>query len=360
MRICVGQVISNKDFAQRGSLFVYAKEVMADPIEVIYTSQYASLNLAGFIAIPEVGTQVLIVRPERSTIWYFMGATFEPSQESGKNKILNDPQGSTLIDPHIYRSRGTPQRVILQDMVGNKLSLVGESNKRYTNKKIELVSSGGKKISLNDSKNNDSILIRNEHGDKIKLTADADIVSPARSIELICKGPQTIHSLNSGMDLRVFDGREINIENESTGLYVDPSDPERYGNINLVSQRKDINITVKHYAGKVFVDALGDNGHVQIDSEGTITIWAGKNIKIRGGENLDVKVNGNINIQAGGNINLKASGELNLEGGSGAGIGSAGNVRVEGSRVDLNSNNPVNAQEANITVEDRKINSYGN
>lgn len=357
MRICLGQVFDVHDFMQRGVFFVYAKEVSENPVEVTYVTPYASQHEAGMVAIPEEGTSVLIVLPENSSKWYYMGATYEPSVQRGTEKILKENQ--YLPDKNIYRARGRPQKVLLKDTKGNQLTLSSEYNPKFSNIKAELASSKGKKLILSDSPTFDSVLLRNEHRDGLKITATADNVSPARSIELECKGPQKIISRNSEIEIRVNDGREVTIENLSTGIKNDPAFPEQFGNINVISHNKDINLTTKGLTGKIFIDALGPEGHIQIDSAGTVTIWADRAVKIKGAT-IDIKADQDVNIEAGGSMNIKAGGTLTLQG-SQSNIGGDSTVAIEGpSRLDLNRGSRIVAGSANIGTEDKKLNSYGN
>lgn len=356
MRICVAQVVNCFDFESRGIFYAFSKDVHDLPFEVIYVTPYAAQNEAGMVAVPEEGTMILVTQPENENRWYYLGATYERPMEQGKNVI----KGSTYKypDPSINRARGRPQKVIVQDTKGNKLTLSSEYTSKYVNVKAQLESSLGKKLTLSDSPDKNSIMLKNEHGDGLKVTTTSDNISPARSIELECKGPQKIISRSSEIELRVNDGRDITIENNSTGIRLDPTAPLEYGNVNLISAERDINLAAKGSFGKIFLDSLGPGGHIQIDSGGTITIWSVGALKIKCGS-LDLKSDSNVSIESGGNLNLKARGAVVVQGNN-TSIGGDSTVTIEGpSRLDLNSGSRVVAPEANVLETDRLLNNLG-
>lgn len=356
MRICVADVVSCFDVEQRGIFLAYSKDVHDVPFEVTYVTPYAVQNEAGFVAVPEEGTTILVCQPENAQKWFYLGSTFERSMEQGTNKILDTTY--RYPDKTITRARGRPQKVILQDIKGNKLTLSSEYNPKYVNIKAQLESSLGKKLTLSDSPDKNCIMLKTEHGDGLKITSRPDVVSAARAVELESKGPHTYISRESSIDLRINDGKDITLENKSTGIRVDPTAPLEFGNINLVSENRDINLTTKGFAGRIFLDSLGAGGHIQLDSEGSITIWATGAVKIKCGS-LDIKSDTSVNIEAGTNLSLKAANAVNIQGNT-TNVGGDTTVSIEGpSRLDLNKGSRVTATPANVTETDRIPNNFG-
>lgn len=356
MRICEAQVVNTFDMEQRGVFLAYSKDVHSGPFEVTYTTPYAAQNEAGFIGVPEEGTIILIYQPENSSKWYYMASSFERPMEQASNKIFDETY--RYPDKHVNRARGRPMKVVLQDIKGNKLTLSSEYNPKFVNVKAQLESHLGKKLTLSDSPDKNCIMLKNEHGDGLKITTRPDPVSPARAIELDSKGPQKFTSRDSELELRVLDGKDIIIENTSTGVKRDLTAPEQFGNISLVSAERDINLMAKGVTSKIFLDSLGSGGHIQIDSGGTITIWAAGAVKIKCGS-LDIKSDSYINLQAGTSLNLKAGGDFTAQG-LNANIGGDNTVTIEGpSRLDLNKGSRVEASEAVVLETDRLLNNYG-
>jgi hypothetical protein len=358
MKLYEAQVVENGDLSERGKILVYCPKLSENLISVIYTSPYAAGWEGGFIAIPEVGEQVLICQPDESISWYYQSTIIStnPALPTIEESELIETD-NLLPDSDIYKARGVPQKIVLKDTRGNQLSLKALANNKFLNIGAELKSSVGKKLLLSDSPKMDCVILRNEHGDGIKITSSADPVSPARALELHSRGPQKFISRESQIDLIVKEGRECNITNESTGLNRNSAEPEKYGNINISSKNKDINLTVFEEDGKVFIDALGSNGIIQIDSGNKITIWATDNIEIRSGKDIKLKSDSKISIESGSDINIKSGGNLNLDASRITNIRSDSNVNIDGSQVHLNSGS---SSPANGTDVQKLNNSYGN
>lgn len=356
MKLYYAQVVNCFDLGQRGVFQAYCRDVHDSPFEVTYATPYAVQNEAGMVAVPEEGTMILICQPDNIDKWFYLGATFERPMEQGTNRVFDTTY--RYPDKNITRTRGRPQKVVLQDIKGNKLTLSNEYSPKYVNIKAQLESSLGKKLTLSDSPDKSCILLKNEHGDGLKITTRPDVVSAARSIELESRGPHRYISRDSEIEIRVNDGKEITIENNSTGIKMDTTAPQQYGNINLTSGFRDINLTTKGAAGRIFLDSLGPGGHIQIDSEGTITIWSRGPAKIKCGS-LDIKSDSSVNIEATTSLSLKAGGVVNIQG-SNTNIGGDNTVSIEGpSRIDLNKGSRVSAPPANVTETDRLPNNYG-
>ncbi len=320
MKLKLGQVWSNTDVNSLGRMLVKIDE-FDQAIEVKYVTPYKAGVNGGFIAIPEVGSKILVCQTDNYTEgWFYLGTIVdlpEPSQDP--NKVLKGLDGETIVDKEIYRARQVPQRIVIRSPMGNSLILSDSYNPKYFNVKAELKSSLGKKISMIDGggpeKKLDCILIRNEHGDRIKLTSEGDTKSAARSLELETRGPQRMVSRESQIDMIVQDGKEINLVNNSTGMNRAPFPPDReqYGNINLESKNRDINVTVRAVNGRVFIDALGIDGLIQIDSNNQIII-SGREVNIVSQQNTNVVAKGNLNLVANNNINIRAGNTLTLDG----------------------------------------------
>lgn len=357
MRLLKAQIVDNTDFSETGRMLVLCKDIGQDFFYINYVSPYSAMHNGGFFAIPEIGVEILITQPDgTNNEWYYIGSIFSPREGvDGQGSEVLEAQNAATPDKQIYRARGKPQRIIIQDATGNKLVLSNSYNPGYFNLKAALESSLGKKIELNDSPKLDSIFIKNEHNDGIKIVSSPQESSAARSIEIEAKGPIKTISRESEVEILVIEGREIEITNESTGSNRDNNLPKRYGNINIRSKKNDINLTVDHEEGSIFLTALGSEGIIQIASDGKITIWAEKDVEIRAGGDLKLKADGNIGIEAGGSIDIKAGAALDMESGSTAGIKASGNVNLDGKQVHLNSKAALGATETEIT---RNINNY--
>lgn len=357
MRLLKAQVVDNTDFTNTGTMLVFCKDLGQDYIPVNYVSPYSAKHHGGFIAIPEIGVEVLISQPDgTNNEWYYMGSIFSHSEGTdGQGSEVLDAQDPAVPDKQIYRARGKPQRIVISDATGNKLVLSNSYNPKYFNLKAALESALGKRLELNDSPKRDCIILKNEHEDGIKITSTPQKSSAARSIEVESLGPIKTISRESEVEVLVIEGREIDITNESTGLNKDDDLPNRFGNINVRSKKMDINLTTDEAEGSIFLTCLGGEGIIQLASNGKITVWAETDVEIRAGGDLKLKADENITIEAGASIDIKAGAALDIESGGATGVKAGGNVNLDGAEVHLNSGNAQGAQETEIT---RNSNHY--
>ena len=290
MNIRIGEVKNNKDIFALGGLLVHTE--LGDPVWVKYTTPYLAGRHGGFIAIPEIGSQVLICKPDNSEDWFYFGSVANPqigeALGAGYETILPRNKEEGLPDPQIYKARGVPQRTVYSSAKGNKVVLSDEYAQDYSNLYAKIESSSGKVLILADSPNAgtgagdyvDAIILRNEVGDRIKISMSQNGTSAARSIEIEANGPINIISKESELKLHVVDGKEINILNESTGSRrIGLNDPTP-GNINITSKNSDINITTNSKNGVIRLEAKGSDGHIVLDSKGTVQIHGAKGVDI--------------------------------------------------------------------------------
>jgi hypothetical protein len=221
-------------------------------------------------------------------------------------------------------------------------------------------------LSLDDGKT-DAAMLLNEHGDGIKISSGRSALRGARSIELECPGSQKIISKFGDLELTVVDGREIDITNNSGGDKRDSNDKDskghagKYGNINISSEYNDINLTVYKEDGKVFIDALGTEGLIQLDSGGDITIWSEGNVNVNSGKNMNFKAGENMNLTAAKNINIASTeGTIRMTSDTKAvDIKSkAANVNIDGQQVHLASDLSIDAVKVDSLTKD--TNNYDN
>ena len=281
MRIITAEVNNTISFFEDASFYVTSKE-NDSPFKVQYMTPYLGGRDAGFIAVPEIGTRVLICQPDGDEFWYYMGST----PNFGLGGAYATPE-TTVKDKHIlpdheelYKARKMPQRYSFTSPKGNSLILSDSYNPDYFNAKAQLKSGTGKKLSLIDSPKEDCVILENEHGDKITISSTAQGSNAPRSITIECQGAINVISRESTMNLLVTDGKELNIINSSTGSKRSGSNDPTCGNVNITSNSGDINITTKSDTGSVFIDSEGSNAHISLNTPGGIDINADKGINI--------------------------------------------------------------------------------
>jgi hypothetical protein len=292
MEIVLADVRDNVDLFKTGT-FIVTFEQYPHGVEVRYVSPYITQNNKGFMAIPEVGTQVLICKPNNKNDWYFMGSVMEPSvgDSLSEGKITGEGVVDPFLDP--YKARGVvPQKYIFSSPKGNKLVLSDSYSPIEENKKVMLESSNGMKVELNDSIG--SVIVRNSTGSaKVTLTENfCEGEGGSDAITMECTGNINITSRNASMDIQVIDGRVLNIVNTSTGANgVGRSDPLA-GNINIVSTHNDINIQAQGDNQQINLTAGGEGGDIQMNARGTVVINGEQGVFINSADG-DINISGN-------------------------------------------------------------------
>lgn len=296
MNIVSARVMSNEDFSRTGKFQALIGEVDTI-VEITYTSPFFMSNAGGLIAIPEIGSTILICKEEHSGIsrdgtWYYLSTIVDSldGSETRENKVLGQAGIPRIEDlpggKETYKATGKPTQYRFESPKGNGLLLSDSKNEDYLNSKAELHSSAGKVLILDDSI--DAIILRNEHGDRIKISTKSNGLSESRSIEIEAKGAIRLISRESDIDIWCIDGKNINIENQSTKSKQDPNFPNDIANINISSKHGDINITSEASDGEINLLTDGDDSKISISSGGEVDISAGGDMNLNAGGNVRV------------------------------------------------------------------------
>jgi len=293
---------------------------------ISYVSPFATNGEGGFIAIPPPGVEILVCKPAGSSSWYYLGSTFAPepqqSEADGTGGFVPDAEIKPMlrVDPQMYRAKGSPMRQVFKGEDGGGLTISQEINSKFMNKKVELTSAIRKKVSLVDSRDEDSIFIDSGNGSKITITSDPERDDvPSSAIQVETNGPQKYINYESQTDMVVLrGGRELQILNNANGI---EADPEIGGNVNIQSKWKDVNVFTQAEAGRIFIECLHEDGNnqvIQIQTNGDtgdgINIITPGNVSISA-KNIGISAEDDINMKAGGVINIEAEGDLSLKAG---------------------------------------------
>lgn len=320
MKILTGTVISNLDETETGRLQV-RPEATDYTVEVIYCTPYSGGPHSGFFAIPEMNSKVLITQPDNSKDWFFLSCIIDyPDVHS--TEVLTE-YDSLLPDRKMFTGGLIPQRYGLKSPMGNGIVLSDKRSKGNQNIGVKVFGSSGKGLYIQEDPLTDCVILRNEHGDRIKIQSSGKNsgFSGPRGISIECKGSVNITAMEGDVNLEVIDGREINITNKSTGSKSFDGVDTAPGNINIHSLHNDINIQATADTGRVFIDANGPDSLVQIRSGGKVSLHSVDDLELRSEQ---------------GDINLKAFGTIN----------------IQGADVQLNPNNEIDPQKVNNNYED--------
>lgn len=308
LKFITGIVIDNRDTSKRGRMLVKFEGQSETASEVIYTSPYFTTNGGGVLAVPEVGSEIIALEDSEKTKIYYIATIVDfPSQNEvgGGLKEFN-----VISDPYVYTEREKPQKVNFTNQFGAGLKISRRVLPKLLSTKVDLSSEGGKRITLSDSPESNLIMIRNEHGDGIIITSEQSDVHPERSIEIKSVGQQNYVSFQSGINFYVIDGRDINIENFSSGAFANTSAATkgRFGNINLRSSEADISIVGKGQGSEIFI--VTPKARIQINLDGSVNIEA-LNVNIKSALNMTLEAQ-NLSIKS-TNLNIKSDALLNVD-----------------------------------------------
>lgn len=347
MKLYKAVVRSKQDTTKSGifSCDVNGHDHLVD-IPVNYVSPFYDVHNGGMFALPSYSSEVLIYYDEDLRQYYYIGTIVgEPESLPG----IHSAHGKDVVNSkNVYTSDGIPKGSTFTDSdgAGLKISKFSDGESEQIQSKVEIISTEGHRVKLSDNPHMDAIFVKNKDGDGITIAANRNLGELSdNSISINTKNSFNTYVGNGQISMTLYDGRDITIENVSSGKKGSPANPA--GNINLKSLWKDINIFSKGIsnpwngaAGRVLISTV--EGLIQIKSGGPITIYSLT-------DDINVVANtGNINLKAEGEINLDAGTGINLRTGTGASIqlangqasvaGTAGtNVGVIGTPLNLNS-----------------------
>lgn len=342
--ISLAEVRSRIDGARMGSFLAQIEALDNDEKRVYYVSPYGSNNTGGFVAIPEEGTKILVVRPTGSNNWYYLGTTFdfEPIDPSYGGAPIKDGHISPVerVNPDIYKAQGVPMRYTFVSPAGAGLEISDDENPSYMKKFVKLRGATGKKIVIDDTPSNDSITLDSGNNSKIVISANPDNMMTGRgaaSIEVTTNGPQKYINHESQTDLYIGGGgRELQLLNAANGMLTPlPNYPvplrrtgiegefspiKPSGNVNIQSKHRDVNVFTQGLGGRIFIEclnALGADQQIVIETNGVgggITIKTNGRASIQALEGIDISTMGNINMGC-TQFNLTCTAGMNVQAG---------------------------------------------
>ena len=355
-----GTVSSNIDDTGTGQFFVDIPGV-GNGIAVTYVSPMHSPG-AGFVMLPEEGSDILI-QDIGDGRWYYMGTiVMPPTKQTGDFEgggKSHGQQGSVTDLSRLqgnsgqYETRGKPQSMALKYNFGG-FAVSKESTPDMKNHYVSMEGNSGKMFRVMDGDKQDCLLIRNEHDDMIRLTANTAETaenSPVRGVDIRSLGDHTYECTEGTTQHIVFDGRELILINCSQGTNKGTDDgtgsENQWGNIDIESSNKDINILVGTESDDNMINlfAMGNDSKIQINSKDVIVNIAEGDITIISKKAVDIIAEDDLNLQSkNGSINLNAASDIKLQAG--------GKVGIDGSTVHLNEGAGNNDGATEVEIED--------
>lgn len=335
MKLYKAEVIEAFDpFCNQGFL-AKIKDHFDDFVHVNFTSPYANRGKGGLAGHgPEVGSKVIICELDNEKDqYYFIASIFDVLENTSEGDEVTEVTEKTSTEQKIKigdptRTGYPGEEIVLQNDKGCGLRLTDVQTKNVIDERSELYTFG-KRVTVNNNPFINSILL------------DADVYNESETarLELVGDDPKNTtkghHSFNllttgqhyyvseEGILMQVTNGSEINIMNDSIGTNSMSAPALQFGNINLQSRYRDINLfgqgptsqirlqtTAATPAGGIYLDSKG--GKVQIIS-GTAVEISAPSISLNALGNLSLKATGSLGLQA-AKIDIKGTGPINMDG----------------------------------------------
>jgi hypothetical protein len=347
MNISLAEVREQFD-PDRNKKFIAKIRSLGDAEKVInWTSPFSSGGLGTISTpIPAKGVTVLVCQPEGSDSWYYLGSTGKKSIDNPNTAI--DPYEDTVapfnrgvdVGGKIKGGTGLQDDTVIQNDLGCGLELSQTRGKKNQVIHTKTYTPQGKKVLVSDSPGIDSVIMDSNNGSKITVTSEpqGQLGLASQSVQIDTVGPQRFFNYEDQTDILVEDGRELQILNNSTGFNKGVgSTSEHYGNVNLQSKWRDINIFTQAESGRVFIECLKEDGVNQVielqthGPDSTIRIIATGKVDISA-DSVGIAATNSIDIRSEGNLNLAAGGAVNIQSGS-------GDINADGPQINLNSGN---------------------
>jgi hypothetical protein len=344
MRIVKGVVSSNIDPKSSARFSAKFDEWGDDEKPVIYTSPMYRVNGGGILAPPAYEDIILAVYDEDTEEYYYHSTVVDIELATEVSKI---PGFKEIGDKNAYSKDGRPVKIQFQNQVGAGIDITKNHRPAPETQinSVTLKSEGGKQIGADDSPGVEAAFVMNQHGDGLIVKGDPDDIYPARCVQIISKGQQDFTVMESSMDLTVVEGRDITIENRSTGAMAQTPSEDWWPNGNLPCKRWG-GIYLRSESGDISIAANADTGESEQDGrifivtpKARIQITETGAIQIDSTDAIRIKSSSDINME-GANINIKATGSLKMESGGATSILSGGNVDVDGTEIHLKPTSP--------------------
>lgn len=322
MKSYVGKVVSNVDENGNGQIIAtFPKLFDNKPQIVTYTSPFLKANGGGMVAVPEPGDEIIAMfndnpTPEERSL-YYQTSIGKDTQLNG-NKEVNENFESLRSNDSKAKIYGGENKPVTQTFVNNAgagLYIQREFAESKISNNVTLKSETDNEINVGTV----GIQLRNNEGDSIVLNgSEPNDQYAARSFGIETFASQEYKCTNSDIKMKVVDGGDINIENNSTGLF--SISGKWFGNIRLKSRFRNIDLA-----------ALGDGSYVNI-------ITKGAKIQVDSTGAVKIETIGSIDFNAAQDINMTAGGSVNIVGNAGAQIGSTeGAAQVNAPTVFINN-----------------------
>lgn len=311
MKTYVGTVTDNTDQTKSGVLRVsFVKLFDNVPQPVTYTSPFFRVNAGGLVAIPQVGDQILALynkdpsEGESSFYYYSTIVKSKPRSPGQKTSSTHETLRSSDSKAKIYGNNNKPVTQTFTNTAGAGLYIRREFTDYSISNDVTLKAESGEEVNVGSI----GVQIRNADGDSIVLNgAEPNDAYAARSLMVNTRGPQEYKCNSSDINMKIVDGGDINIENNSTGIF---SLGKWFGNIRLKSRFRNIELVACSPTGAVNIITPGAT--IQVDGTGAVKVLAAGNIDFNTPLSINMNAGKGVNIYGGAEgVNLNSTSTIN-------------------------------------------------
>jgi len=382
-----GVVTEDTDFTQSFTIWATVPELGEGSRAVTYVSPFSNVD-AGMVALPTINSEILVYELDGGLDkgLYYAGSivgetTFldvdsskvdpsDPTKAQGssqegeidyttlgrtnKSPMNVPPQAELGVDG----KRFTNEKIVLEDNGGNAIILSNQSEPTpgsgFQNTYTKLRSGKGKQITLNDSPKQSSIRFEVDSSDDKKNyfyfagkqpEDDLSTTMSEGEMKLETQGPVNFITKKSNVEVRVVDGRNIDIKNTATGTmssessgrrlvgvgggdpypilpdgeevegansdlpypsdyglgqsHIDENPPglggnpldkgyEDWGCVNITSEYNNINLEAFGDDSVIHINAPGENTKIVVTTAGTVDILAKQKISLTSDEKIEL------------------------------------------------------------------------
>jgi len=328
MEIVKGQVISNQDPDEQGTFWAMFPTIGPDAYKVTYTSPFFKVNAGGFLAIPAKGDQILAAYneyPEKDESEFYYHSTIVAKTDIKKDDEDDKFETIPRNDAPPYDASGHPTMQHFTNHAGAGLYIKREFTPDKIDNNVTIKAEGGEEVTVSPV----GVQIKNADGDSIILNgSEPNEGYGYRSLAVETWNSHEYKCIAGDINMRLIDGGDINIENNSFGLF---SIPPWFGNVRMKSRWRDVTLA-----------ALGPTSNIHIvTNTGKIKVnGATGQVSILGTTNVDIASPGTISMNAGGAISLNAGGAVSINAGAVASLNANGAASINSNAL-VSMNGPV-------------------
>lgn len=296
------QVGSTLDFTRHGVVQVKCADEPKIK-EAIYASPYyKAYSKGGVFAPPALNSTILVAYDSKKNKAYYVTTILEDGEEFYDDKFPSPETGFTaenafrttpvVANPNELYQDLAPATMTFKNDEDNGLAITNRNSPtRMVNETT--LNNGRKHLSLMSSPESDGVVLDNGHGDWIRINGvpkSAVGLPPtgARNVQIKSLLGQHYVSHMGGIDMCVTDGKDINIQNTSTGWWtLGGLFGPRSGNVNLFSKYATVRLSAKGVE-----PTPQDGGSVLIETATANVLVSNNAITIRMDSGGEIEING--------------------------------------------------------------------